>query len=207
MTGRDRVEQSPENFETSAARKSFVEATNHELRCRILAILTDRDASPVQLGRELGAHRGVTAYHCRKLEELGMAEVVWMRPVRGSTEKGYRAVQRPWFSNEEWASLDPNVKASASGWTLDRIIEAAADALNGATFDRRGDRHLSRVPMNLDDEGWVAVNAILNTALEDVLEQQARSDERMTGSDEEPIRAVVGMMSFEVPPLSSDDHS
>lgn len=180
--------------------RDFVAAVNHPLRVQMLAILTNREASPVQLSRELGEEKGVCAYHCRKLEELGMIELVRERPVRGSTEHFYRSVQRAWFDAEEWSKLDPSVRSVASGWTVDRLVEDAGAALNAGTFDRRGDRHLSRAPIVLDEKGWHTVNEILDRTLDEVLEQEAQSAQRLAESGEEPVRAVVGMLAFEIPP-------
>jgi len=177
----------------------FVTAVNHPLRVQMLAILTNREASPVQLSRELGEEKGVCAYHCRKLEELGMIEFVWERPVRGSTEHFYRATRRAWFDAEEWTRLDPSVRSVASAWTVDRLIQDATGALNSGTFDRRADRHLSRAPIILDNQAWKAVSLILDRALDEVLQQEAEAAERMASSGGDPIPTVVGMLSFELP--------
>lgn len=180
--------------------RDFVAAVNHPLRVQMLAILTTREASPVRLSRQLGEEKGVCAYHCRKLEELGMIELVRERPVRGSTEHFYKAVQRAWFDAEEWSTLDPSVRSVASGWTLDRLIEEAGTALNAGTFDKRDDRHLSRAPMVLDEQGWVTVNEILDRTLDELLEQEAQSTQRLAKSGDDPIPVTVGMFSFEMPP-------
>lgn len=187
--------------------RDFVAAVNHPLRVQMLAILTNREASPVQLSRELGEEKGVCAYHCRKLEELGMIELVKERPVRGSTEHFYRARQRAWFDAEEWMELDPSVRSVASGWTLDRLIQDASTALNAGTFDKRADRHLSRAPIVLDEQGWKTVNKILDRTLDEVLEQEAQSAQRLTESGDDQIPAVVAMLSFESPPVAKTEPS
>jgi len=185
--------------------RDFVAAVNHPLRVQMLAILTNREASPVQLSRELNEEKGVCAYHCRKLEELGMIELVRERPVRGSTEHFYRAVQRAWFDADEWLELDPSVRSVASGWTVDRLIQDASTALNAGTFDQRADRHLSRAPIVLDEQGWKTVNEILDRTLDEVLEQEAQSAQRITESGGERISALVALLSFETPTGGSPD--
>jgi DNA-binding transcriptional ArsR family regulator len=182
----------------------FVAAVNHPLRIQILAILGAREASPVQLSRELDEEKGVVAYHCRKLEDLGLAEIVRERPVRGAVEHFFKATERAWFDEEEWSRLDPSVRSIASAWTLDELVRDAGTALNAGTFDLRGDRHLSRVPITLDEKGWEKVNAILDETLDSLLQEQAEATERMAQVDDEPIQAVVAMVSFEMPTVSRD---
>lgn len=200
MSGVEQRKQSPNRSgDGRQGMSDFVAAVNHPLRVQIMGVLTTREASPVQLSRELGEEKGVVAYHCRKLEELRMIEIVHERPVRGAIEHFYKASQRAWFDEEEWMQLDPQVRSVASAWTLDVLGREASVALNAGTFDRRGDRHLSRVPMVLDEQGWRAVSELLDQTLDAVLEHQANAAERIASTGEVPIRAVVGMFGFEMP--------
>ena len=180
----------------------LVAAINHPLRVQLLSMLRDREASPSEIARELDEELGVVNYHARKLETLGMVEIVRERPVRGSTEHFYKATTRPWWTTEEWARVDPKLKAIATAWGLDRLIEDAATALNAGTFDARDERHLSRTPVVLDERGWNAVSAILDEALDAIIEEQGASTARRAESGEDGIPAVVGMLAFEVPPPS-----
>lgn len=84
----------------------FMAAINHPLRVHLLAVLRDREASPSEIAKELGEELGVVNYHVRKLEKLGMVEIVRERPVRGSTEHFYKAIRRPWWTTAQWAELD-----------------------------------------------------------------------------------------------------
>jgi DNA-binding transcriptional ArsR family regulator len=180
----------------------LVAAINHPLRVELLSMLRDREASPSEIAKELGEELGVVNYHARKLESLGMVEIVRERPVRGSTEHFYKATARPWWTTEEWARLDPNVRAVATAWAVDRLIADAATALNAGTFDARDERHLSRTPAVLDETGWNRVSEILDEALDAIIEEQAASTERRAESGELGIPTVIGMLAFEVPPPS-----
>lgn len=164
-----------------------------------MAILRDREASPSEIAKELGEELGVVNYHARKLEKLGMVEIVRERPVRGSTEHFYKATTRPWWTTEQWALVDPKVKSVATAWGVDQLFKDAAAALNSGTFDSRDERHLSRLPMLLDEIGWKQVNKILDDTLDALLEEQGRASARMVRSAEDPVPAVVGMLSFEAP--------
>src|SRR5215212_7372531 len=60
----------------------YVKAMSHPLRVRILALLDERAASPVELAGWLGATLGTVAYHVRTLERIGLIELVHETRVR-----------------------------------------------------------------------------------------------------------------------------
>lgn len=203
MSGSGEMKQKGRPFEQN----DLVAAINHPLRVQLLAILTVREASPSEIAKELGEELGVVNYHARKLEKLGMVEIVRERPVRGSTEHFYKATTRPWWTTEQWAKVDPAMKAVTTAYALDLLIQDAGSALRAGTFDSRNDRHLSRVPILLDEHGWEAVSVLLDQTLDALLDEQARSAARMAESGEEPIPAVIGMVSFEMPTVPPKQES
>lgn len=183
----------------------FVTAINHPLRVKMLTILDTREASPSEIAKELGEELGVVNYHARKLESLGMVEIVRERPVRGSTEHFYKAITRPWWTTEQWSRVDPQLKAITTACGLDSLMGDAATAVNSGTFDSRNERHLSRTPMVLDEQGWLKISEILDQTLDAVLQETAKATARMAESGEEPIPVIVGLLSFEMPPGGSPD--
>jgi DNA-binding transcriptional ArsR family regulator len=68
-----------------AFKAEFFKALAHPLRIRILAMLADHSASPVQLSSKLDATLGTVAYHVRTLHSLGLVELVDTRQRRGAT--------------------------------------------------------------------------------------------------------------------------
>lgn len=183
----------------------LVAAINHPLRVQLLTILTIREASPSEIAKELEEDLGVVNYHARKLERLGMVEIVRERPVRGSTEHFYKAIARPWWTTDEWSRVDPQLKEITTACGLDGLMGDAATAVNSGTFDSRNERHLSRTPMVLDQQGWMKISEILDQTLDAVLQESAKATERMAESREDPIPVIVGLLSFEMPPGGSSD--
>jgi len=76
----------------------YAKALAHPLRVRILAMLEERDASPVQLAGRLEAPLGTVAYHVRTLERLGLIEMVATHQRRGATEHVYATRRHPRLS-------------------------------------------------------------------------------------------------------------
>jgi DNA-binding transcriptional ArsR family regulator len=177
--------------------EAMVKALGHPLRVRILVLLTERTASPNEMQELLDEPLGNCAYHTRVLEELGHAEIVSEVQRRGATEHYYRSINRPLVDDHQWESFEPKVRQAISAFGIDAIFKDAAEALRTGTFDARTERHLSRTPLLLDEEGWREANTIQNEALDALLEVQAKSAERMTKSKEQGIPALAAMACFE----------
>jgi DNA-binding transcriptional ArsR family regulator len=72
----------------------------HPLRAAVLERLYDREASPVELAREMGEPPPNVAYHVRELAKLGAITKVRQRQVRGAMEHIYTATVRIALSQE-----------------------------------------------------------------------------------------------------------
>src|SRR3954453_10147464 len=131
----------------------YVKALSHPLRVRILAILEERTASPVQLAELLDASLGVVSYHVRTLERFGLIKLVRTNPVRGAVEHHYRANERPTISDEAWENAAPVAKQALLSSSLQQIGAYANAAAAAGGFDR-SDAHMSRTISKLDDKGW-----------------------------------------------------
>jgi DNA-binding transcriptional ArsR family regulator len=188
----------------------YVKALSHPLRVRILAMLQERTATPVELAAWLGARLGTVAYHVRTLHELGLIELVDETRVRGAVAHHYRAKERPRVSNEAWDRAAPIAKQAAVGAALQTIDEYARASAAAGGFDR-GDAHLSRLVMRLDAQGWRELSKTLADALdrieriEDEAAERVKADPHAEGISD----AAVVIMLFDAlkltdqPPPSS----
>lgn len=131
----------------------YVKALSHPLRVRILAILEERTASPVQLADQLDASLGVVSYHVRTLERLGLIKLVRTNPVRGAVEHHYRANKRPTISDESWGNAAPVAKQAYLSSFLQQVAAYTNAAAAAGGFDR-ADAHFTRTVAKLDTKGW-----------------------------------------------------
>jgi hypothetical protein len=178
-------------------------ALAHPIRWRVLVALDGgRTASPVELADELGEGLALVSYHVRKLHELECLELVETRPVRGAVEHFYRAVVRPWYDDQVWSELTLAERWGISGAALDAIGQDIRSAASAGTIDSRPDRHISRSPLALDDEGWSELATRLDALLEDAQAIAAASLSRIAAGDTEPapLRARLMMLLFEAAP-------
>jgi DNA-binding transcriptional ArsR family regulator len=189
-------------------------AMAHPLRVRILEILSEGDASPVEIALKMdGDKRNLSNvnYHVKILWELGCVEKAGMRPVRGTFKNVYRSCMRVMFSDLCWSSLSQQVRSEISITMLRNVIRRTGDALEADTFDRKDDRHLSLQTVPIDWEGWDELRQLMATTMGEVDAIAARSAERVGDIDDEidPERAAeadtfpatVTLLSFESPRL------
>ncbi len=94
------------------------------------------------------------AYHFRELAQYGCLTVVEENKRRGSIEHVYRGIARAYFSDADWASLEPEERIKISKAIIQGLIARADEAIMAKTFEAREDRHLSWIAMNLDEQGW-----------------------------------------------------
>jgi DNA-binding transcriptional ArsR family regulator len=168
----------------------LIKALAHPLRVRILSILETRDmASPNEMADELGVSLGVMSYHVRRLHALGFLELVKRTPRRGAIEHHYRAKARPHVTDEGWAETPSIVKRAMVGASLQQINGFINSAAAQGGFDR-GDAHLSRTVVALDEEGWKELAGELARLMERVDQLQDESLERVQAAGEDGEAAL-----------------
>jgi DNA-binding transcriptional ArsR family regulator len=188
---------------TSIEDPRYVKAMSHPLRVRIMAMLEERPASPVELARWLDASLGTVAYHVRTLERLGLIELEQETRVRGAIRHHYRARPRPTVSDEAWEQAQPITRQVAIGSSMQLINEQVRMSAAAGGFDRP-ETHLARTRLRLDREGWREAARAYRELLEhlerierDALERIAR-DPHAEGI----VDAGVVTMLFEAANLS-----
>jgi hypothetical protein len=177
----------------------------HPLRVQILIILNERVASPNLLAQELDQSLNLVAYHVRVLEKYDCIELVDTKQRRGATEHFYRATRRQFLTDSEWARLPESLRPGLSGAMLKAAFDDIEEAVNENTFDELEDRHLSRVPMVVDKQGWSDSVTLLLGTLDRLLEIQAEASERLANSDESGMLSKVVMLHFKSPDRKKRD--
>jgi DNA-binding transcriptional ArsR family regulator len=182
----------------------LVKAVSNPTRVDILNILFEEASSPSKVARRLkNVSVNLVSHHIKVLRDLGCVELVEEVKHGGRTERIYRAVKQHFFSNAEWEQVDPKDGYPITLDILRMISEDIAESLLAGRFDRLRDRHLSRSPLEVDQEGWREITDILDRALQEVQEVSERSTERaQRGEDLMKIRVV--MMHFLRGPLGED---
>ena len=190
---------------TRAERERTTSATvlAHPVRVRILEILNARDMSRVEFCRSGYSPADMdlshVAYHFRELAEYGCLAVVEENKRRGSIEHVYRGVGRAFFSDAQWARVDPEEKVRISKTIFQGLLARVEGAMMAGTFDSLEDRHLSWIAMHLDDQGWREMSTALGAAYGELEQIRVESEARLEATGEPGIPSTCAILGFPSP--------
>ena len=179
--------------------QQLAKALAHPLRMRILTALHDGISSPNQLSQQLGEPLGNVSYHVKTLLEFDCIELVKTEPRRGAVEHFYRATERAFLSDEDWAKIPAPTRKSITGVIVQTIGEDVSRALLEGTITERTDSHITRSPLVLDEQGWTDLNKLLKDLLEQANRIESESAARLTESKGDSINTKLAVLHFETP--------
>jgi DNA-binding transcriptional ArsR family regulator len=179
--------------------QQLAKALAHPLRVRILTSLHKGISSPNQLSQELGEPLGNVSYHVKTLLEYDCVELVKTEPRRGAVEHFYRATERAFFSDSDWAKIPASARKGISGVTLESMGQDVTEAMVAGTIDGRTDTHVSLTGLLLDEKGWKELNGILLETLNRAIEIQEESASRLADDKSDAIPTKLAILHFESP--------
>lgn len=177
--------------------QQLAKALAHPLRVRILSSLHNGISSPNQLSQELGEPLGNVSYHVKTLLEYDCVELVKTEPRRGAVEHFYRATERAFFSDSDWAKMPASARKGISGVILEAIGTDATKALVAGKIDARVESHLTHTPLLVDEQGFKEINDLLTEAQARASEIQEEAASRLVDSKEDGIPTKLGILFFE----------
>jgi DNA-binding transcriptional ArsR family regulator len=180
----------------------YVKALAHPMRIRILAMLREGQASPVQLAERLDETLGSVAYHVRTLSNLGLIDLVDTRQRRGATEHFYRAHEAPLFSDAAWAGLSVVGKQRMLSAMLGQLGEYINGSAATGGFDR-SDANVSRLSLKADEKGWKDLAKATKKWLAEVDKIEGQIKKRTADTPEHELLDVgLVLLLFEALPFS-----
>jgi DNA-binding transcriptional ArsR family regulator len=180
----------------------YVKAMSHPVRVRLMAMLTERKASPNELAAWLGTTLGSTAYHVRALHKLGLIELVDEARRRGAVEHYYKAKALPNVTAESWSKASPVAKQATIGSRLKMVENHTNASAAAGGFDRR-DALLERMTVRVDEKGWTALAAEGARFLQRVERIGTEATKRLTkAGGDGAIDAGVVLLGFEAVSLA-----
>jgi DNA-binding transcriptional ArsR family regulator len=179
--------------------QQLAKALAHPLRVRILTALHRGISSPNQLAQELDEPLGNVSYHVKTLLEYDCVELVKTEPRRGAVEHFYRATERAFFSEADWAKIPASARKGIDGVVLEAIGQDATAALTEGTIDSRTDTHITRTPLVLDEAGWSELGKLLDETLDQAMRIGEESASRLAKEKADGIPTSLSLLHFEIP--------
>jgi hypothetical protein len=166
-----------------------------------LVALVAGPASKSDIARGMGIKLNKADYDVGELEKMGLVEAVGTEMRRGQETTIYRAVMRPVFSSEEWGELSQDDRERYALWVQQLLLRDIALAWHAKTFQARIESHTSRSPLRVDEQGWVRLSEIQDSALAAGREVEVESVDRAheAGDEGELINVRAAMFLFEMP--------
>lgn len=174
----------------------------HPIQIQSLTILTEREASPKDIAIELGmtkAKAGYVSHHVKVLVERGLAEPTRTEPRRGANEHYYRAVMPLIVSDEDAERMSVEERLTMSCWAINCISHDFVRAIESGSLEERIDRHLSRFPMRLDEEGYQELFELHEEAFERTQRIKAQAEQRLDEAGEDGMQVSAVVASFPMP--------
>lgn len=183
----------------------IAKALNHPLRTQILTHLNERAMSARELVPLLGERLPNVAYHCRELLKYECIEVVSKEQIRGAMKTRYRATTRMLLDRDNWDRLSKETRNGISISAVGEVVDRATKAIEADTFDKRTERSVITLKMDVDEQAWLEANEIVREAYERLSEVEVQTANRAG----DKFRVTVSMLAYESPeengPTVSDD--
>lgn len=143
-------------------------AVGHKIRVQVLTILSEGVYSPDEIARIIGEPTNKVSHHIKELLDAGSIELAKTEQVRNTLQHFYRAVEMPFYSDEEFAALTPYQRQVHVGLVLQTVMAEAMAAFWAGKMVNDPRLWTTSRWFNVDQRGR-----------EEIADEQARSWERM----------------------------
>lgn len=188
--------------------ENHLEAMKHPLRHKCFELLHTRVASPKEISDELDEPLTHVAHHVKRLVQLGCAEMVDERQVRGAVEHFYKATEQVLVDTDDWLRLceeDITFAKHLRGTFMQSQLDEFTKSARAGVFEADDRWHLSRNPIVVDPQGQEEALALARRMQDELAEIVQRSAAR--GGDESASMAAcfsIFRMASPARPSSSD---
>lgn len=173
-------------------------AITHQARTEIRTLLNERPRSRDELARLIRAPGSKNiAHHLRELLVDGSIELAYVKPVRNAFEHYYRAVEIPFYTDEEVAAMPLDAKQAICGVILEAVMAEAMAALWAGKMVNDYRVWLSWRWFNVDVQGRKDIADDQARHWERVREIEVESLGRCAKSGEPTNSIIVTSLGFE----------
>lgn len=172
-------------------------ALNHRIRVQTLTLLNEGTYTPDQIAKIIGEPLNKVSHHIRELHEGGSIELAEVRKARNADRHFYRAVEMPFYSDEEIWAMPPQQRQVSAGIILQCMFAEAMSAFWAGKIRDDPRAWLAWRWFNVDEEGRQDVADEQQRFWDRMQEIEGESTNRRAESGEEARSIIVGDMGFE----------
>jgi hypothetical protein len=171
-------------------------AVGHRIRVQVLTILNEGVYSPDEIARVIGEPTNKVSHHVKELLDAGSIELAKTEQVRNTLQHYYRAVEMPYYSDEETAAMTPQQRQVTIGLILQCMMAEAMSAFWAGKMRSDPRIRLAWRWFNVDAQAREEIADEQERSWARVQEIEADSINRCVVSGEEAASLIVAQMGF-----------
>jgi DNA-binding transcriptional ArsR family regulator len=192
----------PKTTTRAGQRKKSIEevvgyALNHRIRVQVLSILNEGTYTPDQIARIIDEPLNKVSHHIRELHDGGSIELAKVAKARNADQHYYRAVEMPFYSDEEVWAMTPHQRQVSAGLILQCMMAEAMSAFWAGKIRDDPRTWLAWRWFNVDQQGREEIANEQQRFWDRMQEVEAESTNRRTESGEDAVSVIVATMGFE----------
>jgi DNA-binding transcriptional ArsR family regulator len=172
-------------------------AVGHRIRVEILAALNEGVASAAELAAVVHQPLSTVAHHIEELLKSGSIEVARTEQVRNISQNFYRAVELPFFSDEQMEAMPPQARQEIYGVILQAVMAEALAAFWAGKITADPRAWLSWRWFNVDAQGRRDIAEEQARSWDRLRQIEAESASRRAQSGEEAVSIIVSSLGHE----------
>lgn len=172
-------------------------AVGHRIRVYALTLLNEAVYCPDEIAAIIGEPTNKVAHHIKELLDAGSIELAKTEQVRNTTRHFYRAVEMPYYSDEEIAAMTPQQRQVTMGLTLQCMNAETMAAFWAGKMHSDPQVWLAWRWFNVDEKGRQDIADEQARLWARVREIEVESTNRRAESGEDASSIVVAQLGFE----------
>lgn len=172
-------------------------ALAHRVRVYVLTVLNEGVYTTDEIAAIIGEPSGKVGHHVKELLNGGAIEVAKTEKRRNADLHWYRAVQMPYYSDEDMAAMTPEQRQVTYGLVVQCMFAEGLAALWAGTMRDDPRTWTAWRWFNVDDEGRQDLADEQERSWERYTEIEAESCNRRAESGEESRSIIMAQLGFE----------
>jgi DNA-binding transcriptional ArsR family regulator len=172
-------------------------AVGHRIRIEMLSILNESTCSADELAKMIRQPLSNASHHIKELLHSRSIEIARTELVRNVNQNFYRAVEVPFFSDEEMEAKTPEERHEIYGLILQASMAEALAAFWAGKISNDPRTVMAWCWYNVDDQGREEIADEQAAHIERVRDIEARAISRSSDSGEETVSIIVTTLGYE----------
>jgi DNA-binding transcriptional ArsR family regulator len=171
-------------------------AVGHRIRVQVLTVLSEGVYSPDEIARIIGEPTGRISHHIKEMLDAGSIELAKTRRVRNAVQHFYRAIEMPYYSDEDVAAMTPQQRQVTYGLVLQTILSEVMAAFWAGKLVDDPRVWLTSCWFNVDQRGREEIADEQERSWERIREIEAAAIDRCAESEVETFAVMVQQLGF-----------